>query len=156
MTFATNRLFAGTYYAGLMQRHRRIHKKGDADMLPNNRKPYSRTKKTSARSSAPSAEGTAAVSGARRKRKIPWYKKILRMMVPTKKDSTVDKIRKVIFDVAILVFIGSCTYLINYYGQSDHNAKFYDGVAGLLGNGEVSENYPRAYFDEVCFSVGNE
>ena len=109
MTFATNRLFAGTYYAGLMQRHRRIHKKGDADMLPNNRKPYSRTKKTSARSSAPSAEGTAAVSGARRKRKIPWYKKILRMMVPTKKDSTVDKIRKVIFDVAILVFIGSCT-----------------------------------------------
>lgn len=63
-------------------------------MLPNNRKPYSRTKKTSARSSAPSAEGTAAVSGARRKRKIPWYKKILRMMVPTKKDSTVDKIRK--------------------------------------------------------------
>ena len=107
-------------------------------MLPNNRKPYSRTKKTSARSSAPSAEGTAAVSGARRKRKIPWYKKILRMMVPTKKDSTVDKIRKVIFDVAILVFIGSCTYLINYYGQSDHNANFYDGVAGLLGHGEVS------------------
>lgn len=119
-------------------------------MLPNNRKPYSRTKKTSARSSAPSAEKTAAVSGARRKRKIPWYKKILRMMVPTKKDSTVDKIRKVIFDVAILVFIGSCTYLINYYGQSDHNAKFYDGVAGLLGNGEVSENYPRAYLTKFA------
>ena len=119
-------------------------------MLPNNRKPYSRTKKTSARSSAPSAEGTAAVSGTRRKRKIPWYKKILRMMVPTKKDSTVDKIRKVIFDVAILVFIGSCTYLINYYGQSDHNAKFYDGVAGLLGNGEVSENYPRAYLTKFA------
>ena len=72
------------------------------------------------------------------------------MMVLTKKDSTVDKIRKVIFDVAILVFIGSCTYLINYYGQSDHNAKFYDGVAGLLGNGEVSENYPRAYLTKFA------
>ena len=64
------------------------------------------------------------------------------MMVPTKKDSTSDKIRKIIFDVAIIVFIGSCSYLISYYGQSDHNAKFYNGVADLLGNGEVSENCP--------------
>ena len=83
MTFATNRLFAGTYYAGLMQRHRRIHKKGDADMLPNNRKPYSRTKKRVSGSNASITEGTAA-TGARRKKKIPWYKKVLQMMVPTK------------------------------------------------------------------------
>lgn len=72
------------------------------------------------------------------------------MMVPTKKDSAVDKARKIIFDVAILVFIGSCTYLINYYGESDRNAKFYDGIAGMLGSGEVSENYPRAYLTKFA------
>ena len=72
------------------------------------------------------------------------------MMVPTKKDSTVDKIRKVIFDVAIVVFIGSCAYLISYYGQSGYNANFYNGVASMLGNGEVSENYPRAYLTKFA------
>lgn len=70
--------------------------------------------------------------------------------MPTKKDSTVDKARKIIFDLAILVFIGSCTYLVNYYGESDRNAKFYDGVAGMLGKGEVSENYPRAYLTKFA------
>lgn len=118
-------------------------------MLPNNRKPYSRTKKRVSGSNASIAEGTAA-TGARRKKKIPWYKKVLRMMVPTKKDSTVDKIRKVIFDVAIVVFIGSCAYLISYYGQSGYNANFYNGVASMLGNGEVSENYPRAYLTKFA------
>lgn len=117
-------------------------------MLPNHRKPYSRTQKAPARSAAPSA-GTAAPS-PRRKKKLPWYKKLLRMMVPTKKDSAVDKARKIIFDLAILVFIGSCTYLVNYYGESDRNAKFYDGVAGMLGKGEVSENYPRAYLTKFA------
>lgn len=118
-------------------------------MLPNNRKPYSRTKKRVSGSSASITEGTAA-TGARRKKKIPWYKKVLQMMVPTKKDSTVDKIRKVIFDVAIVVFIGSCAYLISYYGQSGYNANFYNGVASMLGNGEVSENYPRAYLTKFA------
>ncbi len=118
-------------------------------MLPNNRKPYSRTKKRVSGSNASIAEGTAA-TGARRKKKIPWYKKVLQMMVPTKKDSTVDKIRKVIFDVAIVVFIGSCAYLISYYGQSGYNANFYNGVASMLGNGEVSENYPRAYLTKFA------
>lgn len=118
-------------------------------MLPNNRKPYSRTKKKVSGSNASIAEGTAA-TGARRKKKIPWYKKVLQMMVPTKKDSTVDKIRKVIFDVAIVVFIGSCAYLISYYGQSGYNANFYNGVASMLGNGEVSENYPRAYLTKFA------
>ena len=108
-------------------------------MLPNNRKPYSRTKKRVSGSNASIAEGTAA-TGARRKKKIPWYKKVLQMMVPTKKDSTVDKIRKVIFDVAIVVFIGSCAYLISYYGQSGYNANFYNGVASKRGNRQVSEN----------------
>ncbi len=119
-------------------------------MLPNDRKPYGRTpaQKPPARSAAPSS--SAAASGTRRKKKLPWYKKILRMMVPTKKDSTVDKARKIIFDLAILVFIGSCTYLVNYYGESDRNAKFYDGVAGMLGKGEVSENYPRAYLTKFA------
>ncbi len=70
--------------------------------------------------------------------------------MPTKKDSTVDKARKIIFDLAILVFIGSCTYLVNYYGESDRNAKFYDGIAGMLGKGEVSENYPRAYLTKFA------
>ncbi len=118
-------------------------------MLPNNRKPYSRTKKRVSGSNASITEGTAA-TGARRKKKIPWYKKVLQMMVPTKKDSTVDKIRKVIFDVAIVVFIGSCAYLISYYGQSGYNANFYNGVASMLGNGEVSENYPRAYLTKFA------
>lgn len=118
-------------------------------MLPNNRKPYSRTKKRVSGSSASITEGTAT-TGARRKKKIPWYKKVLQMMVPTKKDSTVDKIRKVIFDVAIVVFIGSCAYLISYYGQSGYNANFYNGVASMLGNGEVSENYPRAYLTKFA------
>ena len=119
-------------------------------MLPNDRKPYGRTpaQKPPARSAAPSS--SAAASGTRRKKKLPWYKKILRMMVPTKKDSTVDKARKIIFDLAILVFIGSCTYLVNYYGESDRNAKFYDGIAGMLGKGEVSENYPRAYLTKFA------
>lgn len=117
-------------------------------MLPNHRKPYSRTQKAPARSAAPSS-GMAS-PGTRRKKKIPWYKKLLRMMVPTKKDSTIDKARKIIFDLAILVFIGSCTYLVNYYGESDRNAKFYDGVAGMLGKGEVSENYPRAYLTKFA------
>lgn len=119
-------------------------------MLPNNRKPYKKTKETTVRSAASSAELAGVSTSPRRKRKIPWYKKILRMMVPTKKDSTSDKIRKIIFDVAIIVFIGSCSYLISYYGQSDHNAKFYNGVADLLGNGEVSENYPRAYLTKFA------
>ena len=118
-------------------------------MLPNNRKPYSRTKKRVSGSNASITEGTAA-TGARSKKKIPWYKKVLQMMVPTKKDSTVDKIRKVIFDVAIVVFIGSCAYLISYYGQSGYNANFYNGVASMLGNGEVSENYPRAYLTKFA------
>ncbi|MDD3192975.1 MAG: Ig-like domain-containing protein [Oscillospiraceae bacterium] len=118
-------------------------------MLPNNRKPYSKTKNTSVRA-ASSADAAAPAVPGRRKKKLPWYKKLIRMMVPTKRDSKVDKIRKIIFDVAILIFIGSCTYLISYYGDSDHNAKFYDGVADMLGNGEVSENYPRAYLTKFA------
>ncbi len=118
-------------------------------MLPNNRKPYKKT--SSSRSSQVEEVQSVSQSHAnRKKKKIPWYKKLIRMMVPTKKDRTVDKIRKVIFDVAIVVFIGSCIYLVNYYGQSAHNANFYDGVADMLGSGEVDENYPRAYLTKFA------
>ena len=80
-------------------------------MLPNNRKPYSR-KTTAAKKSTASSEqsvssAASAKTGTRRKKKMPWYKKLLWMMIPTKKDSTNDKIRKIIFDVAIVVFICS-------------------------------------------------
>ena len=119
-------------------------------MLPNNRKPYSKTKRAGSRGDATAAQMAVPASGTRRKKKIPWYKKLIRMMVPTKKDSVVDKVRKIIFDVSILVFIGSCAYLISYYGASEHNAKFYDGIAGMLGTGEVDENYPRAYLTKFA------
>lgn len=106
-------------------------------MLPNNRKPYSR-KTTAAKKSTASSEqsvssAASAKTGTRRKKKMPWYKKLLWMMIPTKKDSTNDKIRKIIFDVAIVVFICSCTYLVDYYGKSNHNENFYNGVADMLG-----------------------
>lgn len=112
-------------------------------MLPNKRKHYG--KGTSARS-----ESEIGQNGVKRKRKMPWYKKLLSLMIPTKKDSKIDKMRKVIFDVAVLVFIGSCTYLITYYSQSGNNASFYNGIADLLGKGEVSENYPRSYLTKFA------
>lgn len=72
-------------------------------------------------------------------------------MIPSKKDTKMERIKKIIFDVAILVFIGSCAYLIDYYTDADSNAKFYDGIAGLLGGDQdVGEDYPQTYLTKFA------
>lgn len=76
-------------------------------------------------------------------------------MIPSRKDSLIDKIRKVIFLVAVCVFIGSCTYLINYYSQSESNRSLYNSVAELMEAGTVgkkkpSHGYPSAYQEKFA------
>lgn len=50
--------------------------------------------------------------------KTPWYKRLLQNLLPAKGDSVTEIIRKVIFDVALLVFIGCAVYLIVYFSAT--------------------------------------
>lgn len=96
------------------------------------------------------AEGQTAPAHRRRRRKTPWYQKVFRYLIPSRKDSTVDKIRKVIFLVAVCTFTGSCIYLVNYYGQAESNRDLYNSVAELMNEGtsgkvKPSRGYPSEY-----------
>lgn len=79
------------------------------------------------------AEDPAAVSAAEmitppkaHEPKLPWYKRLVRYLIPWKGDAPAEIVRKVIFLVALVTLIGSSVYIIDYLNahiQSDivHN-----------------------------------
>ncbi len=50
--------------------------------------------------------------------KTPWYTRFLRNLIPTKGDSGIEIARKIIFDIALAVFIGCAIYLIVYFSAT--------------------------------------
>ena len=92
----------------------------------------------------PNADSASAAS--EKKKKKGFFARIF----PCKGDTKGEVARKLVFLVAICVFVGAMAYLLNYYLQGSNNKKLISSLSemytlGELGEVEIPEDYPDDY-----------
>ena len=61
------------------------------------------------------------------------FKNLIKAFIPWKNDSTKEIIRKAISLIALVAFIGSATYLGNYYLQGNENVNLVSSARDIYG-----------------------
>ena len=95
-------------------------------------------------------------SDLRKARKKPLGRRLRERFIPGRKDSRGEKLRKMVFLVAVAVFIGSISYIYSVFNESKQNAERSQTIAELYSgaqNGDIEppgDGYPKDYLPKFA------
>ena len=91
-------------------------------------------------------------SNLRKARKKPLGRRLKERFIPSRKDSRGEKLRKMVFLVAVAVFITSVSYIFSVFNDSKKNAQRTQSIADLYSGAQTGEqqgpppdDYPKDY-----------
>lgn len=85
--------------------------------------------------------------------RLPWYKRLVRYLIPWKGDPPQEIIRKVIFLIALITLIGSSIYIIGFFGSQVQSDLVHKETLTLYEREPTQEeisNLPEGYLEKFA------